>query len=111
MVLTYRASVAVADWSTQSIVPAAAPFRSGTFFLALALGGFGAAQRYWRGVEQAPLFADYFARHEELTLIFVRAFGELEHDVEHDVLDDRAEAAGAGILGLGHLGDFVKCVG
>ena len=38
----------------------------------------------------------------------LRAVGQLEHDVEHDLLDDRPQAAGAGVLGLGHLGDLAQ---
>ena len=64
-----------------------------------------------RGVEEALLLADDLGGHQELPLVLGRAVGQLEHDVEHDVLDDRAEAAGAGVLLLGHLGDLLEGFG
>ena len=92
----------------QSIVAAGAPDRSGaSFFRSRSdvdfepVSGTGGVSKRLFSLRTTS------AVTRNLPLSLFGPLGELEHDVEHDVLDDRPQAAGSGILGLGHLGDFV----
>ena len=81
----------------RSIMAHQGPFRRSLFPFALG-GGFRAGERYRGRVEEALLFANDLSGDEELAFVLAGTLGKLEHDVEHDVLDDRAQAAGAGVL-------------